>query len=304
MYAQCPACLTTFKVSPAQLAAHGGVVRCGICSAIFHAEHRRLQVPLQAEPETAHEEASSKKSKNKRAVKNRRAADRRRGDRLRVKAGAPSEDAGIPTVTELKALARPRFPWRAAFWGLGNVLLLSLLCGQFLFFYHDDLAKKPAWRPVVAEFCRYAGCELRPLQDIAKMDLLQTTIAPHPKYEHALRIRTTLVNRAPFPQDYPWMEISLTNNAGNVIARRTFTPAQYLETPAKGMLVPNVVAETLLDVTNPDRKAVGYEIRLVTPVTPARATGDIPVWRHSLDAIKQISDEIIPLLHKEILIFR
>ena len=304
MYAQCPACLTTFKVTPAQLAAHGGVVRCGICSAIFHAEHRRLQVPPEAEPETAAEEVPAKKNKNKRALKNRRAADRRRGDRLRVKAGPPSEDADIPTVTELRALVKPRFSWRTAFWGLGNVLLLSLLCGQFLFFYHDDLAKKPAWRPVAAEFCRYAGCELLPLQDITRIDLLQTTIAPHPKYEHALRIRTTLVNRAAFPQDYPWMEISLTNNAGNVIARRIFTPAQYLETPAKGMLVPNVVATTLLDVTNPDRKAVGYEIRLVTPETPARAPGNIPVLLHALDAARQISDEIISLLHKDVLIFR
>ncbi len=44
MYAQCPACLTTFKVTPAQLTARGGMVRCGICSAIFHAKQRLLQV--------------------------------------------------------------------------------------------------------------------------------------------------------------------------------------------------------------------------------------------------------------------
>jgi hypothetical protein len=100
---------------------------------------------------------------------------------------------------------------------------------------------------------------------MALIELLQTSIAPHPKYENALRIRTTLVNRAAFAQAYPWMEISLTNNAGAVIARRAFTPAQYLETPTTGALTPNVVAATLLDVTNPDGKAVGYEIHLVTP---------------------------------------
>jgi len=305
MYAQCPACLTTFKVTPAQLAAHGGVVRCGICSAVFHADQRRLDVPPDSEQEAeAREKKATKKNRNKRTGRTRRTSDRRRSDRIRSKAGPVSGDTDIPTVTELKALVKPRFSWRTLFWGFGNVLLLLLLSGQFLFFYHDDLAKKPTWRPVVAEFCRYAGCELRPLEDIALIDLLQTTIAPHPKYERALRIRTTLVNRAAFPQDYPWMEISLTNTAGIVISRRTFTPAQYLETPAKGMLTPNVVATTLLDVTNPDGKAVGYEIRLVMPEAPAHAVNEIPVSLHALNALKQIADEINLLLHKIVLVFR
>ena len=35
--------------------------------------------------------------------------------------------------------------------------------------------------------------------------------------------------------------------------------------PLEGALTPNVVATALLDVTNPDGNAVGYEIRLVTP---------------------------------------
>ncbi|MHB8536172.1 MAG: DUF3426 domain-containing protein, partial [Sulfuricaulis sp.] len=240
---------------------------------------------------------------NKRSSKNRRAADRRRS-RAAHATGRLSENADIPTVTELKALVKPRFPWRATFWGIGNVLLLALLSGQFLFFYHDSLAKNPAWRPAVAEFCRYAGCELRPLQNIALIDLLQTTIAPHPKYENALRIRSTLVNRAPFAQAYPWMEVSLTNNAGHVIARRTFTPAQYRETPPTITLAPNVVAATLLDVTNPDGKAVGYEIRLVRPVTPTAAVEEIPVLLHVLNAFKKIKDEIFSYLQKAELIFR
>ena len=49
------------------------------------------------------------------------------------------------------------------------------------------------------------------------------------------------------------------------ITRRAFAPIQYSETPLEGALTPNVVATALLDITNPDGKAVGYEIRLVTP---------------------------------------
>jgi len=52
---------------------------------------------------------------------------------------------------------------------------------------------------------------------------------------------------------------------GDIQPRRGFPPIQYSETPLEAALTPNVVATALLDVTNPDGKAVGYEIRLVTP---------------------------------------
>jgi len=270
MYTQCPACLTTFKVTPAQLAARGGVVRCGICSSVFHAEQRRLQVPPQPAPGAVapnpEDTPPPGTGQRRRAPKERRATSRRRRDKIKYAPVPLVDDADFPIVTELETFARPHSRWRAALlWGFGDLLLLLLLAGQFVYFYRDELAKNPSWRPLVAEFCGYARCELRPLQDVAAIELLQTTIAPHPQYDNALRIRTTLVNRAAFPQDYPGMEVSLTDNGGRVIARRTFTPAQYLPAPAAGAMSPNVVAMTLLDVTNPDGKAVGYEIRLVTP---------------------------------------
>ena len=269
MYSQCPACLTTFKVTSAQLAARGGMVRCGICSAIFQAERRLLRVPptpgAGTTASTPDETVSAKKSKRGRGGKNRGASSRRRRTRIETALTTSTEDAAIPTVTVLEGMAKSRSFWRPFFWSLGNLTLFILLAGQFLYFYHDELAADPAWRPVVREFCDHAGCELRPRQDIARIELLQTSIAPHPKYENALRIRASLVNRAAFAQAYPGMEISLTSNGGQVLARRTFAPAQYLETPATAALTPNVAATALLDVTNPDGKAVGYEIRLVTP---------------------------------------
>ena len=148
---------------------------------------------------------------------------------------------------------------------MAGFTLTILLAGQFVYFYRNELATIPTWRPVLVDICLYAGCELRPLRDISKIDLLQTSIAPHPQYEHALRLRATLVNRAAYRQAYPWMEVNLTSHTGDVIARRTFSPIQYSESPLEGALTPNVAVTALLDITNPDGKAAGYEIRLVTP---------------------------------------
>lgn len=266
MYTQCPACLTTFKVTPAQLEARGGMVRCGICSAVFHAEQRLLQVQPETKPaKTAQEVTATKNDKRRSAVKNRRRSGRRRSDKLQVIDEKLAHEADFPTITKQPLFARPRLHISSLLWGFGSLTLLMLLAGQFGYFYRNELATIPEWRPYLVDICLYAGCELRPLRDVGRIELLQTSIAPHPQYENALRIRATLVNRAAFRQAYPWMEVSLTSNAGNVIARRAFSPIQYSETPLEGALTPNVVATALLDITNPDGKAVGYEIRLVTP---------------------------------------
>lgn len=266
MYTQCPACLTTFKVTPAQLEARGGMVRCGICSAVFHAEQRLLQVQSETQPaKTAEEMAAAKNDKRLSAVKTRRRASRRRSDKLHAIDEKLAHEAGIPTITKQPLFARPRTRVRSVFWGLGSFVLSILLAGQFVYSYRNELATIPEWRPWLVDICLYAGCELRPLRDVGRIELLQTSIAPHPQYENALRIRATLVNRAAFRQAYPHLEVSLTSNAGDVMARRIFSPIQYSETPLEGALTPNIVATALLDVTNPDGKAVGYEIRLVTP---------------------------------------
>lgn len=267
MYTQCPACLTTFKVTPAQLAVRGGMVRCGICTAIFHAEQRLLQAKPESRPvDTAPAAAAPPPEKDKRRPgKNRRRTGRRRSDKLRQLDKKLAEEATIPTVTQQPLFARSRRRAGAVLWGLGSFLLLLLLAGQFVYFYRNELATIPEWRPHLVDICLYSGCELRPLRDVGSIELLQTSIAPHPKYQNALRIRATLVNRAAFRQAYPRMEVSLTSSAGQVIARRAFAPIQYSETPLEAALTPNVVATALLDVTTPGGKAVGYEIRLVTP---------------------------------------
>lgn len=267
MYTQCPACLTTFKITPAQLAARGGMVRCGICSAIFHAEQRLLSPKPAPEPAPTEPlpEPPAVKEEKRRPGKNRRRSDRRRRDKLHKLDEKLAHEADFPVITKQPLFARPRTRVRSVFWGLGSFALLLLLAGQFVYFYRNELATVPEWRPHLVDICLYAGCELRPRRDVGRIELLQTSIAPHPQYENALRIRAALVNRAAFRQAYPHMEVSLTDNAGRVIARRTFPPIQYSEAPLEGTLTPNVVATALLDVTNPDGRAVGYEIRLVTP---------------------------------------
>lgn len=259
MYTRCPECQTTFKVTPTQLNAHEGLVRCGICSHTFHADQGLFEtLPEEDSEESPIEDEVPllEKPKRKRAKKKKAAVKHHK-----------KKNDDSPEISGLPWQKNHGSKVKISLWTLGNLLLLLLLVGQYTFFYRDALARVPEWSPLVHKFCRLAHCEIEPPHSIKKIELLQTTIAPHPEYENALRLRATLVNRAEFDQDYPDMEVNLTDSAGLVVARRVFSADQYLETPAAAndSMFQNVAMAARLDVTNPEGKAVGYEIRLVNP---------------------------------------
>jgi predicted Zn finger-like uncharacterized protein len=243
MHTRCPECHTTFRVTQAQIEAREGLVRCGKCACVFSATEHLVAAPAP------------------------RKAAGRRAAREAPQSGpvAPSrERAGEPAPAgagSRRGIVAPLL------WSLGSVLLLVLLAGQFVYFYSAVLARDPALRPAILEACAWLGCEIGPAHDVRLIELAETTIAPHPRYLGALRIRATLVNRAPYAQPLPLMEVTLTDNQGKALTRRQFRPVEYLE-PGQARIesmAPNVVAAALLDVTTPDEAAVGYEIQLTTP---------------------------------------
>ncbi len=95
--------------------------------------------------------------------------------------------------------------------------------------------------------------------------LLLLYVEPHPLYDRALRVHAVLVNRADFAQPHPDIEIALTNRDGAVVTRRSFTAAEYLgvERARGGGMPPGLTVEVQLDVTQPEARTVGYEIRLL-----------------------------------------
>jgi predicted Zn finger-like uncharacterized protein len=56
-YTRCPACRTVFRVTDAQLALRGGMVRCGHCQAIFDGNAERISLAPQPIPDDAMDEA-------------------------------------------------------------------------------------------------------------------------------------------------------------------------------------------------------------------------------------------------------
>lgn len=263
----CPACGTIFALTSAQLKARNGLVRCGRCAEVFRGD--RHLVDASPDDKAARNrdtfEKTAKPKQKKKALKQKGKAKKqpkltRRGE----DSSSSLEDEFIST--DVAQLLTGKRRWRVAplVWLIGAVGLAVVLVGQIVYFYPTELARYPQLAPLVTRACATLGCEVKAKQDVRLIEIVRTTVAPHPKRKQALRVRAALVNRADFPQPFPLMEITLTNSAGAVVARRTFLPRQYLISIEVGdKMIPNVVVDGLLDISNPDPNPGGYEIRLL-----------------------------------------
>jgi predicted Zn finger-like uncharacterized protein len=254
MYTRCPWCQTIYNLTPAQLKARQGLVRCGQCAKVFQAD-QHLLTRLPRAP--AGKPAPAKPGGAPRPPA--RPTPAARVEQARV-------PEPIPLISDLSSPAPAARATRPGFLIAGSGVLTLMLIGQLLFFYPGDMAPPESpWRPAVARLCETLGCNLVPRQHLGLIELVETRVAPHPPYDKALRIHATLVNRADTVQPFPLMEVSLTSLNGLTVARRDFAPAEYLESPAQAQegMPSHVAMAVQLDITHPDRRALGYEIQLL-----------------------------------------
>ncbi len=259
MYTRCPQCQTVFRITAAQLKVRDGKVRCGRCQHVFGADQHLMPKPAKSVAKGA-PSAARKRVVAKKSVEPKNTA-----------ATSPTEISApvIPAEAAPPPLVRARpARTRTIYWVTGCVLLLLLLAGQALIFYGYPFARQtPALRPVIELLCDPLPCRKLPPIDMRHMDLVETQVAPHPRYDKALRIKATLVNRADSVQPYPLLEVSLIDSQGQLVARRAYRPREYLSKPEaiqKG-LPPQVAVSVQLDITSPGAQASGYEVLLLSP---------------------------------------
>ena len=246
---RCPACQTTFRVTPEQLRARQGKVRCGKCGAVFNALDSlvyRADTPAAgiatpsgsgpqappAAPETL-VESSPLESFESDAEPTAEIAS--------VESAAEPEEAAIPEgELEAAEAAEPadeaapasRGRAKAILWSLAALLALAALAAQATYVLRSELALLyPAWRPQLEEWCGLLDCEV-PLPRQADLVAIEASdLHPDPQRKALLVLQASVRNRAPFAQAYPHLELTLTDGRDQPLSRRVFAPTDYL---AKG----------------------------------------------------------------------
>jgi predicted Zn finger-like uncharacterized protein len=207
---RCPACGTAFRITPAQLAARSGQARCGRCGNAFDA--RAALVPDRGAPAEA-------------AVGN---ADGRRREHFNdaPPGSLPGSDTGWRAGSKSGAPPPRRSSWT---WGVAGAAALAALGAQFVFHFRGEMALLwPAARPVLERVCAELGCDLPLPRHAELMSIEASDLQADGSSPGIMVLSATLRNRAAFPQQFPSLELTLTDAQDQALARRVLTAPDYL----------------------------------------------------------------------------
>lgn len=120
---------------------------------------------------------------------------------------------------------------KAARWPfvLASLLLILALCGQLIFRFRSEIAMtSPGLRPMLEEFSKVFNASLPLPRHVELVSIETSDLQTDPAHGNLLVLNATLRNRASYEQDYPALELSLTDTQDAAIARRVFMPGEYL----------------------------------------------------------------------------
>lgn len=244
---RCPNCRTAFRVTPDQLAAMGGQVRCGRCSFIFNAVDHLLppategvtQMPTIVTPQApaalrtpppapearqAHEEPRPAPAKPSPADLAPVTPAPALPANLPVKAAA-SPDTTFDLANLLMPPPKSRMRW---LWGALSLPLLALVLLQGAWLLREPLYKSwPTSRTWWPPLCERLGCTPPLLRDKQALLVDNVALEELSTSPHVVRWTADLHNTADYPVALPHLELTLTDVHDQAVVRKVFTPADY-----------------------------------------------------------------------------
>jgi predicted Zn finger-like uncharacterized protein len=249
---RCQVCATAFRVQRSQLAARGGKVRCGKCGTVFDGVAGLVEEGggplLEPSPQLGLFDPS------------RRAAHGAGG-------AAFEDDGSLPEF-----LAKPDPQKRSPLLGGFLVFLaVAALAAQAAYRYRTEIAvQAPGARDVLVGACRALRCEVPLPRRPDLMSIESSDLQSDARSESMIVLNAVLRNRAPFPQEYPALELTLTDEADRPVLRRVLVPADYLD-PARRVslaaqgLAPGAEASFRINFDAGRTRAIGYRLYLFFP---------------------------------------
>ena len=254
----CPSCGASFRVTPQQLGAGQGQVRCGQCNTLFNGL-----------------ESLNMADKSQTAI---------------VTASAPLIESDVPTASSTETFTQPppaddvtndsdapvlylpdMQPGAGKHrgrWVVGCATLALLLLGQLSFHFRDVAAREmPLLKPYLTTFCVVFGCELSLLRDANLITIESSDLKQRPDRPQEISVAALLRNRAGYAMAYPALELTLTDAADQAMVTRILQPQDYLDKRTNVSLgiapLTEVGVNLRLELANVS--AVGYRLYLFYP---------------------------------------
>ncbi|HKO66600.1 MAG TPA: DUF3426 domain-containing protein [Burkholderiaceae bacterium] len=112
--------------------------------------------------------------------------------------------------------------------GGGSMLLAALMALQLAVIYRSELlASAPQARNALMQICAVFGCTVGWPTQVDQLAVIGSELQAIPGTD-VLELTAVIRNRAPFRQALPAVEVTLTDALNRPIARKVFSPADYL----------------------------------------------------------------------------
>ncbi len=142
---------------------------------------------------------------------------------------------------------------------------------QGVYSFRDAVAAHyPLTRPLLEQACHYLQCRVSLPRNPDLIGIESSELHADPARANIVVLTSILRNRATHVQAYPTLELTLTNTRDEMVARKLFTPAEYLRNTALiSQGIPSggeVAVKLLMDLG--ELKAEGYRLYLFYPSQP------------------------------------
>ncbi|GGY02042.1 DUF3426 domain-containing protein [Paludibacterium paludis] len=120
--------------------------------------------------------------------------------------------------------------WKTTLLVAASVVGLTLLAGQLVYLNRTRIgAEVPELRPALETACKAFGCTVALPTDLQYIRTEWSDCPQLPDHPNVLQLQAKVRNRAPYPQAWPMMELTLKDGDDQVLVRKVFTPKEYLK---------------------------------------------------------------------------
>jgi predicted Zn finger-like uncharacterized protein len=299
----CSHCRARFRVTPQQLNTKQGQVRCGRCHTLFNGFEALERFPdddtgarLLAAREAAERAAGGERAAPSEPLK---AVEAVSFEELPdIETLQPADEEGTPSLAEepapvpptphpppppppmrpapresqrhssitLPEIQRPAPPARA--WAFGSALLVVVLAAELAYAYRGPVAQRyPVLRPYLESICNNIGCTVAWAREEGLLKLEDSELLEVPGKPNEIALNARVRNMAAVAQEFPHIELTLTDVSGQAAIRRVLRPTDYLGRPVTGgeIIAPGADLSIQLRLETPRIKATGYELLLFYP---------------------------------------